>query len=460
MKKMLYLSLASLLAMSLQACTEEQDNHTKKEKVQFTFNLASIDDAGGRIHVADLPEGASLRISINKSSGAPVLSNHEIVLMKLGDGYITEPLELHPGRYVIIDFMIVKDAEVLYASPKRGSPLAAAVGNPVPYSFAVSHNKISQVDMEVIDVAKKQPEAFGYVSFNIDVVNPVEIAVFIMKNGGISFTKAKMIILQGETLISSHTILPKINIIGLKGDPAKTYTLTVIKNGYTTFTKTFTYHELKQELAGKPLKVMLEPELKLTTAVLTDEDDYIIDLEGTGSITVVWPDGMQESHTLPASLGIRMPKGTGHVIQLSGDLETISRIRAFGYNTKISALSGMEHLTGVKSLQPGWVDLDVPLDLSANTKLELVDLFHVTLPEWLILPEEHYINSITLSLSDRLISSDEIDLLINNLYDNAVKRDIYDGMIALTGSDTPSANAVEKIRVLTDKYRWKIALNL
>lgn len=117
-------------------------------------------------------------------------------------------------------------------------------------------------------------------------------------------------------------------------------------------------------------------------------------------------------------------------------------------------------MKALDSLLPGLLRLSEKLDLRQNRKLEVVDIFEAQLPDWFVLPQHHSIHSITVALGDRSISTQEIDQLINNIHKNTIKQDIYNGMIALTGSQTPSANAVSKISALENNYGWRIELNL
>ncbi len=129
------------------------------KEVKFSVNVSAA--ANGRI--SDLPSGTALLLSIKKSSGEVVFLNQRVELLKVGSKYITEPIALHAGDYAITDFMLVDaDNKVLFATPQAGSPLAGAVSHPLPYSFTVSADVASTLDVEVIAVGELDPEDFGY----------------------------------------------------------------------------------------------------------------------------------------------------------------------------------------------------------------------------------------------------------------------------------------------------------
>src|SRR5690348_16913603 len=123
MKKLLTLLNALVILCLLYSCSEEEPM-VQKEQVQFLLNVPASDNSGRT--ASDLPEGVKLLISVANSSGS-VLTLHPVTILKLGDSYITEPLELPVGRYSVTDFLVANTTEVLFATPKHGSPLAGAV---------------------------------------------------------------------------------------------------------------------------------------------------------------------------------------------------------------------------------------------------------------------------------------------------------------------------------------------
>jgi hypothetical protein len=145
--------IAVWLLAALMLCLQSCDDHgaqPEKQKVQFSFSAGATSD-NGRTRDTDLPENTHLRISIETSSGTPVFTNHEVKVLKAGDSYIADPVELMPGTYAITDFMITNNGELLYATPKAGSPLSAFVTHAVPHNFTVTESSVANVNMQVID---------------------------------------------------------------------------------------------------------------------------------------------------------------------------------------------------------------------------------------------------------------------------------------------------------------------
>src|SRR3989337_2570410 len=91
------------LILGIQSC-DDQSVQLEKSKVQFTLSPGTT--LHGRVKDIELPENPRLRISIESSSGTAIISYHEIQVLKAGNSYITDPLELMAGTYAITDFMI------------------------------------------------------------------------------------------------------------------------------------------------------------------------------------------------------------------------------------------------------------------------------------------------------------------------------------------------------------------
>src|SRR5689334_12770334 len=133
MKKCLYVLAFAISAFALNQCKEEEVPAMRN--VKFAFNAAAV-TGGGR--VADLPDGASLWISVEHANGSAVHTLKKLSILKFGDQYVSEPLAMPEGNFNITDFLITDASnEVRFAIPKEGSALASLVQDPLPVSFTV-----------------------------------------------------------------------------------------------------------------------------------------------------------------------------------------------------------------------------------------------------------------------------------------------------------------------------------
>lgn len=460
-----------LLACVLQNCTEEEK--FSPEKVQFSFNLQTPEISGGRTNSFDLPEGTSLRLSLERSNGETVFTNQSIELLKMNDHYMTEPIDLAPGRYVIVDFMLIDESsEILYATPKRGSPLANTVAHALPYAFGVSKNKLTHVEMQVVDASQKSPEDFGYVSFNIDLVGVFELSVFKPENGQIEFTDADGFILQGGDTLEHLNLEAEINQITLNPVGEEPFTLVVIKDGYARHTKEFSFDDLQEELNGRALEIVLEPAftIRMQRAQHWDNPfELIFNGAGGGHVSVDWGDGGQDSFVMEGyekanHVGHMFPDDRKYFVSFTGDLNKLWDV-VVASPALISDIN-LNHLSALKRLDLGYErDLPKIIDLSYNTQIESVQAISKPLLEQLILPADNKIRSIQLDASTGLATT-ALDDIIDKVH-NSVTKNPRSGTFGLRYSPydeeademigPPSANGLEKLQDLVDNYGWGIA---
>jgi hypothetical protein len=470
-QRLIVVWLFSTLILGMQSCN---DGSPQLEKSKVQFSLSSGTASQGRVQDSDLPENARLRISIKSRSGTPVFANHEIQVLKVGEGYMADPLELLPGNYVITDFMIVDDSEVLNATPKSESPFSEFVMHSLPYNFSVIDNSVAKVSMQVIDARNEKPEAFGYASFRVNKANTLSFIVLKAKGGQTSLREATAELRQGKHLIKTFSVGPGMNKIAFEGEPDAMYTLSVYA-GEAAKVKTFNFKELKKELGAKPLKINLEPALLLTMESSVDEgneyEEYFeFVLEGTGgAVNINWGNGHEGSGTLPLTSSHEYTIGTYTVI-VTGDLDQITNLYGFSYGTYIYAIRGLTNLTALKTYNPSWGAVPIKVDLSNCKYLETIHVEKYGAPYEPIdlrtdfkLPEEHFIKEFVFNVPSpdatrENISPEELEVLVDNIYNNATRRDIYDGNFYVYPVETPSPGARQKLDILRDEYDWDVSL--
>lgn len=457
----------------LQSCSD-QGVQPQKQKVQFTFSNEATSD-NGRAMDTNLPENTRLRVSIETSAGTPVFSNHEINVMRAGGSYMTDPVELMPGIYVITDFMIVNENELLYATPKAGSPLSTHVTQAVPYTFTVSESSVANVNMQVIDSRVNAPEEFGYASFTANVVNLLSVSVFKEQGEGTSLTTATAELRQGKTLIKTFSLNASTNTISFAGDPDDEYTLMVYAADAAKVMN-FNFKELKEGLGTNPLKITLEPALVLTVLSHTEEgqeweDYYELALEGAGgTVHINWGDGREDTGTLPYVGSNEYTDGTYTAI-VTGDLNQITDLWGFAYETYMTAIDGLTNLTALKTYNPSWGAVPIHVDLSNCENLETIFVEKYGAPYNPIdlrtdfnLPAQHYINKFVfyapgLEEFRGKVTAEELEVMVTNIYNNTISRNINGGKFIVTPVDDPSPQTQEMLDLLQNYYGWTIGLN-
>jgi hypothetical protein len=458
------------MSTTLQLCTDESEI-LAPEKVQFTCVFTVTGNDGGRTQSTELP--TALLLSIENNVGVPLFTLREIKLLRIGDSFMTEPLEFLQGYYKITDFMLVDDsAKVLYATPRNGSTLAKAVVRPLPYGFNVTKNKIINVEMEVIEVSQRLPEEFGYASFGINAVNPLQLSVFTTTGTTTNLTTANAYILKGTDTLKSFTLAATVNLISFKGDVADTYTLVVVKEGYNTYSKEFVYSDLIAMLGTLPLKVYLIP-ATFTMLALVDNELYIpnyflVRVSGNaGTILVNWGDGSSNTYSLVPTVGTELehiyPTAGNFLITVSGDLEEITTFYSFYGPGRMDAIN-LQGLTQLQNISFGLTYGPKVIDFTYNTSLESIFMPNLQQLERLILPVDGVIKNLNINGPNQL-STASVDEIINALHESVVLRNAVGGTFDLTATwypetdamvGPPSAVAKIKLRELRDTYQWSV----
>lgn len=370
MKKLDLLIPIFLVAILLQNCAEEEN--TVPQNIQFSLQVTS-DLSGGRVST-ELPEGTALLLSLQRNTGEAVFTHKKIELLKLGDGYVTAPLQLTTGAYKITDFLLVNaSSEILHATPLKGSRLAEAVTHPLPYGFNVGKNKTANIAMEVIPAGTNTPEDFGFASFGVGVVNVFQLSVFAGEENDLELSTAEALILNGDDTLHRYALSAKANLIPFYNDPEASYTLAVIKHGYARYTQPFVYKDVVQQLNNQSLQVVLKPAVTLVVRPFIGLDHYFQCLAGgiAGELHIDWGHGGdQGTQTYPLGMGDELyhyfPKDGKFFVSITGDVKMVKNFSGSFIGEDVS-LAGFSEL---KTLTLNVVGGPLALDLSRNTKLE------------------------------------------------------------------------------------------
>jgi hypothetical protein len=470
MKRNIILLITLLTGILLFSCNEQE--LIPPGKIQLVLNFNSIDASTGRV-TSRMEDATNLIVSISKTNGEIIFERRKFDLLKIGDNYVSIPIDLPRGGYKLTDFMILNAKnEILFATPKSGSELAGLVKSPLPVYFGIIDNKISNVSVEVISTEYKRPELFGYVSFGIKLTNTEDLSISVIASnvtGTLSFLSSNVIILDENKDTIYNQILPaKVNRIFFNGKPDKNYQLVVIKQGYSKYLKEFKLSELIQELEEKPLLVTLLPALTFRTWI----ESYNHELEGfsfsftsgglTGkSLLVDWGDGTEKQIV---SLGEEIihvyDSNEPRFVSVTGDLTAITDLYfyyGFGPVSEISLI----HLLNLKDFRMGFQRGPNEIDFSKNSKLETIDV--LTSIERLDITYNPIVKNLSVGTG---LSTESIDKLIETLYLNVQANSIYGGVLYFpkyneeTGKEEmvgpPSMSSISKLQYLETYFKWNI----
>jgi hypothetical protein len=463
MKRSGLILIVPLLFFLLQRCSNDEELTPAKSKVSFSLN--ALMDAG-RTQSSELTNATAVLLSLETTNGDPVLTNQRINLLSFGESFVTEPLELEPGTYSIAAFLLVNDSsDVLFATPVAGSPLAQIVKHPLQVSFHVSAGKSVSVAMEVVPVDAYTPEEFGYVSFSINVVRPLPISVFAIGKTA-KLSSATAYIIKDIDTLATLGLGAKVNVIPFKLDIDETYTLVIIKDGYSRFTRNFIYNDLIEELNGSALKVYLNEALTFTLKTTFGEYNpewsvVIGSLEGA-DVMVDWGDGTSQAVTIGASdygdtFQRQYPNATAsYFVTITGE---INKITLWDSNPSEATYGkiNFEHLPELRMVN-FFVGGSGTLDLTHNYKIK-----HIVFGGNKLLLPQHHDLSIVVIYGEALAPS--LDNIIQNVAENAIAKTITGGIFQYSenpdsdseiGLGTPSAASISLLETLAYAYQWSI----
>jgi hypothetical protein len=231
------IALICSVTFILNSCEFINNDRPETGTAEFSIGLPSdIDSKSG---TDSLTLSFQIMISVEDEAGNVVFADKLIPLYIFGTGFVSENIEIDAGEYRLTKFMVINTSgEVVYASPLEGSPLAYLINNPLPLPFNIFPSQITRVLPEVLVVGDQTPDKFGYVSFGVRIVKPLEFWTMCVLDPGnpmimapIQITTAKLTVFAPDGWHYTFKLEAKVNHLIIRGG-AERYLLVVEKEGY------------------------------------------------------------------------------------------------------------------------------------------------------------------------------------------------------------------------------------
>lgn len=401
-------------------------------------------------------------------------------ILTFGGNSVTAPIELPAGNYKVTDFLIIDESsEVLYAIPKAGSEFSKLVDRALPLSFAVRTDRVNNFPIQVVRTGESKPEKFGYVSFNIDIAAYPEfrLAVFVQEKERLNLAKASVVLINNrDTIYNKTTGANHVNDIILKADQHDTLTLIVRKDHFSSFKREFVLSELRDELQGAPLKVILKPAITFTVFQKAKEYFYQyleIQVEGDNGKYLIadWDDGTIDTVSLSSGLLIHTYSEPVHEdvyrhVNISGDIDYI-RFFGLGLDAPFFSSFNFSNLTGLQRVGIHFQTYLKEIDLSHNLELEWLAIGYCAQLQSIDLPPSKNLKFV--ELTDVPLDTEAADEFVGDLYQTIVTNDIHGGylMMVMTPEEVipgalwpfigpPSESSFEKYAIMVQEYGWEI----
>lgn len=447
-------------ALFLQSCSQQEPIAPATQTLQFSFALEG--------NHSELPAGSIVVFSITTPSGSPVVTDHEVAVTAVDDGFITEPISLKTSQYLLTEFMIMHDGAAIYVSPKASSERAQDVNTPLSYALTLPNDKV--VRLQVVETRDEKAEKFGYTSLARKASGQWKIMVFTREDGAMELSRA-WTYLRAPGISYGSEVEAQMNTLPFQGDPTQTYTLIVEKAGYETYTTDFVYNDIAGN-GNKPFKVVLDRVPNENTFTITPpltpggEYTFNLGLRGTGSLTIDWSDGNIQTINF-APDGSSSEPDASHItvshqfggefiskqISISGDLD---KIFLFENESVYASHIDLRNLTALEDVTLYGFPINGLLDLSQNSQLESLRI-EATYAWEIRLPESHKIADVYLD-EGGIMSQDVVDGFIENIYSNAIAQNILSGSITIRPPTALSTESQQRLQELAEEYDWEIHL--
>jgi hypothetical protein len=244
----------------LSSCEKKSNDLTGTGTAEFSVSITDTQNSKSAKGIDSSNVSFQVMISVEDLQGHAVYTDKLIPLYIFGYEYISENLEIRAGEFRLTKFMIINPSgEVIYAAPLAGSPLAYLTTKPLPFNFNIFPNQVTKVFPEVLAVNGQSPDQFGYVSFGIQVVNPLEFWTMCVLDPGnplimapIQLTTAKLTIYAADGWHYTFKLEAGINHLVIRGGSER-YNFVLEKEGFLPQKMEFSAMDLIAATKDNPL---------------------------------------------------------------------------------------------------------------------------------------------------------------------------------------------------------------
>jgi len=303
-----------ILALFFISC-EEPTTAKEESTVDVTFGYSVQNETRTKSAVDKTPTAVIL--SIKDASGTVIHQSLKLPVQNFNGKIVTQPLPLKVGSYSLSEYKVLNSLDsVIYATPNEGSTAASLVSNPLPIEFSVTPNGSSQISPEVLDTETFTPEDFGYSTFGFRIVPTfhflIGVNIYDSTEGKYILTSSNIEVKSGSHTDFNEAVSAETKTIEVRDFTDSVYTVTVTKDGYQTWSKTYTNTELKS-YASLPLTVVLEQSsIQPFTKIVTN---------GSGNIVTLLPGSDNSVYSLGETSALNSRNVVLNKIDKDGNVE-------------------------------------------------------------------------------------------------------------------------------------------
>jgi hypothetical protein len=269
----LFLFFLSFPLIFLTISCEKNNTGNATGNAEFSISLPSDQTAKSITILDSVALSYQVMLSVEDLKGNPVLTDKLIPVYQFGPSFTSEKIEIKTGELKLTKFMVINPAgAVVFAAPKAGSPLAYLCNRPLPFNFNILPDQVTTVLPEVLEVGDQTPDKFGYATFGVQIIKPLEFwAMCILDNpllmAPTQITAARVTIYASNGWHYTFKLEAAVNHLVIRGG-SEVYDFVLEKEGYPSQKMQFTAKELLSTTKEDPLLLKMPWGQQYRTLVL------------------------------------------------------------------------------------------------------------------------------------------------------------------------------------------------
>lgn len=255
------IGLIILSIASLYSCEKKSTDSIGIGTAEFSIN---VPDVVSMAKSGTLNDSAAvsfqIMLSVEDMAGNAVFTDKLIPLYAFGTGFVSENVQINDGEFKLTKFLVINPTgTVLFAAPLAGSPLAYLTKKPLPFNFNIFPNQVTRVLSEVLAIGDQTPDKFGYATFGMQIIKPLNFWALCMLDPGnpmimapIQLTTAKLTVYTPDGWHYSFKLEAAVNHLVIRGG-SEVYSFVLEKEGYLPIKLQFNARELLSTSPESPL---------------------------------------------------------------------------------------------------------------------------------------------------------------------------------------------------------------
>ena len=243
----LLMMIIFFITVALSSCDNDKNDTSSTGRFKFSLKNEDLLDGSGQMQTTSF-----VLFSIETVNGDHVYTLEKSALHPSHDGYKTDPIYLPAENYTLVEFFVLgRNEEVLFASPRSGSALAELIKNPLSVPLQISANHTTSIVPEIVTTDNSLPQDFGYSTFGFEETEVITmgVAAYIPAENDWEIAGA---LLKIEAMTANQVdwwkeiqLKNDIATISVKGG-YDLYRFTVTREDYKTSEKTYTSATLRE----------------------------------------------------------------------------------------------------------------------------------------------------------------------------------------------------------------------